>query len=75
MFHHCSHRWFDCTHRIRDILRRSEYGGWRVDCLKFFICERCYQIKSRPMLKFLSPDAIDNHSCLEEERTSLPDVA
>lgn len=75
MFNHCSHRWFDCTHRIRDILRRSEYGGWRVDCLKFFICERCYQIKSRPMLEFLPAGAVDNQSCLEENGDSFSRVA
>ncbi len=75
MFNHCSHRWFDCTNRIRDILRRSEYGGWRVDCLKFFICEKCYHIKSRPMFELLPNDTVNNQSCSEENGGSLSRVA
>lgn len=48
MTRHCSHQWKERSASLRELLRNSEYGGWRVDCYRYFVCANCLEIKSRP---------------------------
>jgi hypothetical protein len=74
MFAGCSHQWVECSDSLRELLRFSEYGGWRVDCLRFYVCSRCYQIKTKPRYELAPYKRLSEHHC-HEEKLALPGVA
>jgi hypothetical protein len=73
MFTGCLHQWVECSDSLRELLRLSEYGGWRVDCLRFYVCSRCYKIKTKPRYELMLYKRRSSHQC-EEGEFALPGV-
>ncbi len=46
---YCAHQWVECSATVREVLRPSEYGGWLVDQVRYFICRQCFFIQDRPI--------------------------